>query len=192
MATAESPPRLMTAEELAELPPKQQFNRWLDEGRLRREPMTYRNPVHSSVEARVTLSLGNWNLARPRPRGRVVDGEAGFRLRRNPDTLFGIDVAYISPELVAATPPDSLFFDGLPVLAVEILSPSDTSRRVQRKIDHYRKAGVPIVWIIDPYLETVLVLRRGQQPVLFNRDQELTAEPELPGFRAAVASFFDD
>lgn len=192
MATAVTTPTLMTAKELLGLPLKEQFNRWLDDGRLRQEPMTYRNPDHSYVTINIGSELRTWNRGRPAPRGRVVGGEAGFLLRRSPDTLFGIDVAYASPELTAKTPPGSSFFEGLPVLAVEILSPSDSEKRVNRKLEHYRKAGVPLVWLVDPVLQTVLVLRLGQQPVLFNREQEVTAEPELPGFRVAVASFFDD
>ena len=37
------------------------------------------------------------------PRGEVLSGEAAFRLRRDPDSTFGIDLAYISAEMAAGS-----------------------------------------------------------------------------------------
>jgi Uma2 family endonuclease len=192
MATSLSPPELMTVERFVELPTKELINRWLDDGRVRRDRATYRNPEHSTAEIQFGFELESWNRTQPAPRGRVVSGEAGFLLRRNPDTLFGIDVAYISTELAAATPLGSNYFEGIPILAVEILSPSDTLRRINCKIEHYTKAMVPLIWVVDPYRRTVLVIRFGVEPVLFNQTQVLSGEPELPGFRVPVARFFED
>lgn len=154
--------------------------------------MTRRSPRHSRPEARLSRFLDEWLDKQARPRGLVVSGEAAFRVLRDPDTLVGIDVAYLSAELAAATTGDAAYFDGAPILAVEILSPSDTQRRIHQKIHAYRQAEVQLIWIVDPFLQTVMVLRLGQQPILFNRDQELTAEPELPGFRVPVARLFED
>jgi Uma2 family endonuclease len=50
---------------------------------------------------------------------------------------------------------------------------------------------VALVWIIDPVLRTVTVCRPDAEPALFNVNQELTAEPHLPGFRVAVAEIFE-
>ena len=48
-----------------------------------------------------------------------------------------------------------------------------------------------VVWIIDPDFETVAVHRPGQNPETLNVGQELDGEPYLPGFRVAVARFFE-
>src|SRR5206468_339717 len=141
---------------------------------LRERPMTMRNRKHSRIEVRVSQALANWLDTRPEPRGEVVAGEAGFRLRRDPDTSVGIDVAYASAELVAATPERAAFFEGPPVLAVEILSPSDTQEEVDEKIALYLEAGVLLVWVINPRFRTVVVYRPGAAPELFNETQELT------------------
>ena len=119
-----------------------------------------------------------------------VTGEAGFRLRRNPDTSVGIDLAYISPELAAATPENVWLIDGAPTLAVEILSPSNTHEEATEKVREYLDLGVALVWVLDPVFRTVQVFRPDAEPTLFNARQELTAEPHLPGFRVAVADLF--
>ena len=51
-------------------------------------------------------------------------------------------------------------------------------------------AGVEIVWIVDPYDQTVRVRRKDVPPQTLEVTQELTAEPELPGFRVPVAALF--
>src|SRR5262249_21301331 len=128
--------------------------------------------------------------SRPAPGGEVVGGEAGFRLRRDPDTSVGIDLAYVSAEVVAGTPETSAFFEGPPVLAVEILSPSDRQEEVADKVRLYLETGVALVWLVDPEFSTVLVHRPGAGPELFNVYQEISADPHLPGFRIPVAKIF--
>jgi Uma2 family endonuclease len=172
--------------------PEDGVERDLIRGELREEPLTKRNPSHSTVMIKVGHLLQAWLDQRPKPRGRVLGGEAGFRIRWNPDTTVGIDVAYISAELAASTPRKAKLVNGPPVLAVEILSPSDKQENITDKVEEYLAAGVRLVWVIDPVLCTVDVYRPDALPQSFNIEQELTAEPHLPGFRAAVAELFDD
>lgn len=124
------------------------------------------------------------------PRGEVLGGDAGFRLRRNPDTTAGIDVAYISAELATRSPADTWLIDGAPILAVEILSRSDTHEAVVEKVELYLDTGVRVVWIIDPDLRTLVAYRPDAKPALFNSDQELSGDPDLPGFRMKIADIF--
>jgi Uma2 family endonuclease len=58
------------------------------------------------------------------------------------------------------------------------------------KVHAYLDAGVPLVWEVSPFHKTVTVFRPDGPPVLFNIQQELTAEPHLPGFRVPVAEVF--
>jgi Uma2 family endonuclease len=184
---AESP--VMTTEELFALP-EDGIERDLIRGQLRERPMTKRNRRHSRIMIRVGKLLEDWLEQQPEPRGQIVGGEAGFRIRRDPDTTVGIDVAYASPEVAAETPESPHWFDGPPVLAVEILSPSDEHGEVVEKIREYLDASVPLVWIVDPDFRTVVVYRPDAEPELFNVRQELAAEPHLPGFRVPVARIF--
>jgi Uma2 family endonuclease len=121
--SAIAPARLMTTEEMLILP-KNGMDLELIRGELREKPETRRNRHHSRVDARIAGALWNWLETEPMKRGEVVSGEAGFRLHRNPDSTVGIDVAYVSAE-IAKQQPDAMYFEGPPVLAVEILSPSD-------------------------------------------------------------------
>ncbi len=189
MSAVASPATPITTEQMLALP-DEGTDRELIHGELREQPMTMRNRHHSRVGNRVGHHLTLWLDSLPEPLGEVVSGEAGFRLRRNPDTSVGIDVAYVSAEVVGATPATSAFYEGPPVLAVEILSPSDTQEGIDEKVSLYLKLGVAIVWVVSPRFRTVVVHRPDAEPELFNALQELTAEPHLPGLRIPVAKLF--
>ncbi|MBY0522950.1 MAG: Uma2 family endonuclease [Gemmataceae bacterium] len=170
--------------------PDDGMERDLIRGQLREKPMTRRNPRHSHSEAKIAYFLWSWLLQQPEPRGEVLDGDAGFRLRRDPDSTVGIDVAYISAELASATPGDAGLIDGIPVLAVEILSPSNTQEEVMEKVQEYLTVGVPLTWVVEPVFRTVTIYRPGHEPELLNSRQELVGDPHLSGFRAPVAALF--
>jgi Uma2 family endonuclease len=182
-------PLITTVEELLALP-DDGVDRYLIEGKLREKPMTKGNRWHSHVESRVAQLLWNWLDQQPLPRGCVYSGEAGCILRRDPDTAVGIDIVYVGPQLAALDPSTTTLLDGVPVLAVEILSPSDTEEDLNEKVDTYLKVGVAQVWLVDTHFKTVQVFRPGNAPYLLNEQEELSGEPDLPGFRVAVAKLF--
>src|SRR4051812_13907841 len=184
-----APARLLTTADLLALP-DDGVERYLINGRLREKPLTKRNRFHSRIEARIAQLLGNWLDHQPGPRGEVFSGEAGCILRHDPDTTVGIDVAFFSGEAVRRQSEDTTLIDGVPVLAVEILSPNDTVEEIHEKTDQYRAAGVALVWLVDPHHQTVQILRPGAEPEMFNVTQELSGEPHLPGFRVRVAQLF--
>jgi Uma2 family endonuclease len=151
--------------------------------------MSVHNRYHAKVTTKLARFLDTWLDDQPEPRGEILTGEAGFRLRGTKDSLVGIDLAFVSARLMAETADGKLIYDGPPILAVEILSPSDTQRDVLEKVAIYREAGV-IVWEVAPGFRRVSVHRPGQASRTFDLDDELTTEPELPGFRVAVADLF--
>ena len=192
MATVVTP---MTTETLLALP-YDGVRRWLVDGELREEsvsesPMTLRNRFHSRLTTVVSTELEVWLRQQPKPRGQVLSGEAGVRLRRDPDTTAGIDVVYVSPEVMAAQTEETTLIEGVPTLVVEILAPGNPEEDVREKFGLYRKVGVPLVWVIDPHAASVRVYRAGGESVLFDAGQELTAEPHLPGLRVPVARLFE-
>src|SRR5207237_6340120 len=113
----------MTTEQLLALPDDGK-ERWLIRGQLREKEMTRGNRGHSRVEGKIAHLLHKWMETRPEPRGEVLVGEAGVRLRHNPDTTVGVDVAYISAQLADADPADDGFIGAVPVIVVEMISPS--------------------------------------------------------------------
>jgi Uma2 family endonuclease len=153
--------------------------------------MTVRNRFHSRVLIRIGQLLLEWLDQQPEPRGQIVGGEAGVYLRRNPDTVVGIDVAYVSSEVAGRLTDETTLIDGVPILAVEILSPSDTQENVHEKVSAYLQAGVALIWVVDPDDRTVRIYRPGGRPHLVNEDQELSGDPHLPGFRVPVRRLFE-
>jgi Uma2 family endonuclease len=189
MMPADMEPSWISTEDLLALP-EDGVERWLMGGALREKPTAVRDRAHSRVMARVARFLDVWLDDQPEPRGSVLCGEAGVRLRRDPDTTVGADVVYISAEVAARLSEETTLIDGVPVLVVEILSPNDTQAQIDEKVDGYLNAGVALVWVIDPHDRTVLIYRPGTEPELINVRQELSAEPHLPGFRVPVAQLF--
>jgi Uma2 family endonuclease len=187
MSTVDAP--RMTVEEFLALP-DDGVERMLIDGVVREIGMTIRRWEHGSVQANITALLKAWLWTQPRPRGRVMDGDVGFRLATG--TLVGVDVAYASAELAAATPRSQDIFDGGPTLAVEIISPSDRQEDILDKVASYRASDVPLVWVVQPGFQTVTVHRPDAAPKLYNIEEEIDAEPHLPGFRASVAQIFED
>jgi Uma2 family endonuclease len=188
MSTIAPAPLLTTADLLAL--PDDGKDRWLIRGRLREKPMTKRNRFHAWIESRIDYFLWSWIESQPEPRGDVYSGEVGCILRHDPSTTVGIDVAYFSTDVSSRQTDDTTLVDGVPILAVEILSPNDTVEEIDEKVHAYLTAGVALLWIVNPRLRTVQVLRPDTEPVLFNVTQELSAEPHLPGFRVPVARLF--
>lgn len=107
-------------------------------------------------------------------------------------TLFGLDVAYFSAAGMSAMSSSNVYLQGPPVLAVEILSPSDVHENVVEKIREYLACGVAVVWIVDPDLQHITAYRSQRTPQQFTTDDELVGDPELPGLRFSVQDVFRD
>jgi len=180
---------LMTTEQLEALP-DDGIDRELINGRLRERRRIPRNYRHSRSQTRFVRHLENWRTAQPKSNGEVLSGGTGFVLRRDPDTTVGIDVAYISPETAAANDDSVGLINGVPILVIEILSPSDSQEDVLEKVQVYLDCGVALVWVAEPIFRAVTVYRPGAEPELFNAQQSLDGGSHLPGFRVKVADCF--
>lgn len=152
--------------------------------------MIRRGYRHGRAASRIAHLLEEWLDSQPEPPGEVLSGDAAFRLRSDSPTMVGLDVAYISAELRQRTDPGAFEIDGAPLLAVEILSPSDKSEDVHDKVEEYLACGVAVVWVVDPRIRTVTVYRPNDEPVLYNRKQMIANEPALPGLTIQVDSMF--
>ncbi|MEZ6153923.1 MAG: Uma2 family endonuclease [Pirellulaceae bacterium] len=180
---------LLTTEQFLALP-DDGLERNLICGQVREKPMTRRNRFHTFVVTRIAYLLEGWLMTQPTPCGEVHTGEAGAILRREPDSIVGIDVAYFSAETMARQNSKTTMIDGVPKLAVEVLSPSDKVEETTEKVNEYLSVGVDLVWIIDPYFQTIQLHRRGYAPVTFNNEQRMTGGDILPGLDFAVIDVF--
>lgn len=189
--SAATPIKPMTSDELFALPHSKKIDRWLFRGELRESKVTKRNPNHAGAVMTIGRLLGNWLAEQPEPRGKIYGGEAYFRIRKDPETNVGIDVALASPQQKASVEKKSSFVEGPPIVAIEVLSPYDKQKAIDEMIEEYVDCRVPLVWIVDPMDETVTVYRPDHKPVLFNRTQQIEGFPELPGFSCKVSSIFE-
>lgn len=189
MESSMSTATLMTTEQFLALP-DDGMERNLIRGVVREKPMTRRNRFHTFVVTRVARILDQWLDSQPVPCGEVHTGEAGASLRHEPDSTVGIDIAYFSAETMARQNAQTTMIDGVPRLAVEVLSPSDKVEETTEKVNEYHSVGVDLVWIIDPYFQTIQVHRRGHAPLMFNNEQRMTGAEILPGLDFAVLDVF--
>jgi Uma2 family endonuclease len=179
----------LTWDEFLALPDDDDVERLLINGELLEKPMTKRNPVHCKTMSKLTYFLEDWLQRQPEPRGELFVGEVGCLLSQDPDTGFGIDLAYRAPDGTAQVSADGKTLVGPPALAVEILSPSNDIEEIEEKKRSYLDHGVKLVWVVNPYSKIVIAYRPDAHPELFNVDENLGADV-LPGFSAPVAKLF--
>ncbi len=180
----------ISAEEFLEVtaqPKYRERNVELVEGAIVEMPTS--NLQHAEILSRLTVTLGNFVYANTL--GRIVSGDAGFILERNldgRDSLRGVDLAFIR-QAKAPEPLPVHISDLVPDLAVEILSPSNTALDINLKVKQLLKAGVQLVWVVDPQIRVVLVHGSGGVMELGTADT-LTGGDVLPGFELPVADIF--
>ena len=78
----------------------------------------------------------------------------------------------------------------VPDLVAEVVSPNDLSHEVDEKRDEWLAAGVKIVWVVTPGVDTVEVYRQDGGHDFLRINDTLTAEGVLPGFSCPVADLF--
>jgi Uma2 family endonuclease len=180
------PERLLTADELADMP-DEPWRIELVKGRVAREPPTgYR---HGDIGVRLIIRLGGFVEAHRL--GRVVNADTGFLLFRNPDTVRAPDVAFVARDRPDVTNPEK-FYPAHPDLAVEIASPGNTVRDMVAKMLDYLEAGTRMAWMIDPNSRTVTVYRSCDEIRIVREDGVLDGADVVPGFTLKVAELFED
>jgi Uma2 family endonuclease len=122
--------------------------------------------------------------------GQVFGAETGFLLRRDPDTVRAPDFAFIAKEHLPATAPADAYWPGAPDLAIEVLSPSDTTGEVGEKVQEWLSCGCAAVWVVDPKLQTVTVYQSMTDVRIFSAEETLVGEPVVGGFTCRVAELF--
>ena len=142
---------------------------------------------HGVIAAILSTLLHLW--ARSGPRG-VVGVESGFVLGRNPDTVRGPDVFYVRPARIPAGGIPEAFWEIAPDLAVEVVSPTETAEEIREKIRDYLQAGTPLVWVIYPRTQEVVVHTPDGLARTLSIGDTLGAPDVLPGFNCTVAELF--
>lgn len=172
---------LMTAEQLFELSPRL-ARAELIEGELRE--MSPSSLDHIIIAGRLITRLGAFVYEQQL--GEVGSSEGGFIIQRDPDTVLAPDVVFISQRRLAQIRGPKGFAVGAPDLAVEVLSPDDRPKNLDRKAERWVNAGVKLVWVINPRSRTATIYRPGVDPVTISADDDLNGEDVVPGFRCRL------
>jgi Uma2 family endonuclease len=138
--------------------------------------------------ARITQKLFNW--ADSDGTGIVFDSSTCFKLpngaNRSPDAAW-IKLSRwntLSAEQKEKFPPIC------PDFVIELLSPSDSLKVAQEKMQEYRENGVRLGWLINRKSREVEIYRIGQEVEVLEFPGSLSGEDVLPGFVLDLAAIW--
>lgn len=151
----------------------------------------------------VTMSPTNWkhgdlvseldwhlrSFVKKHGSGKVLTGEVGIYVRRDPDYVRGADVVFISSERIAQITSES-YLDVAPELVVEVISPGNTWQEMRDKIEEYFAIGVKGVWLVEPERKQVLVYRSPTERTALDENDTLEGEGLLEGFSLPLDELF--
>ena len=120
--------------------------------------------------------------------GEITAAETGFKLI-NQSTV-GADIGFIGKENLARFGISDSFFPTAPDLAVEVVSPSNSSDEISTKVEDYLKSGSRLVWIVYPKRKIVVVYRTNNTVSFLSETDELEGEDLLPNFRLPLKKIF--
>ncbi len=120
--------------------------------------------------------------------GEVTAAETGFKLI-NQSTV-GADIGFIGKENLAKFGVPDSFFPTAPDLAVEVVSPSNSSDEISTKVEDYLKSGSRLVWIVYPKRKIIVVYRTNNTVSFLSETDELEGEDLLPNFRLPLKKIF--
>jgi len=125
------------------------------------------------------------------PYGWILGADCGYQcFADDPDRVRRPDVSVIRLGRLPNEAPPVGYVRIAPDLAVEVLSPNDLAYETDRKVEEYLRAGVRLVWVVNPDTRTVLIYRGDGTIAGLREHDELSGEDTLPGFRCRVGELF--
>jgi Uma2 family endonuclease len=157
----------------------------LEDGRV--VEMSSPGEAHALVCWFVTKVLTEYVVRRGS--GHLLTNDCGLVVRRSPDTVRGPDVMLSTENLTLdrASPGHS---QRIPSLVVEVISPTDRPKAVNRRVNQYLSRGVPLVWEVHPGERLVWVHRPGEFSKVLDETDELIGNGVLPDFSCPVWALF--
>ena len=149
-------------------------------------PIMPAGALHGVVANRLSAYLSMYVIENDL--GEVMAAETGFKLE-NQSTV-GADIAFVSKENLAKFGLPDSFFPTAPDLAVEVISPSNTSEEISTKIEDYLASGSQLVWVVYPKRKVVVVYRANDTVSFLHETDELDGEDVIPGFRCPLGKIF--
>ncbi len=174
----------MTADQLFEAP-------GLGRCELIRGELIHMSPAggeHGWTIAKLTVRLGIF--VEQHRLGYVFGAETGFVIELDPDTVRAPDVSFVRSGKITARPTRK-FLPFAPDLAVEVISPPDSSTEVSAKAEQWLRCGTTTVWLIDPVRDSAAVCVLEEDVFVLRAVTELADAELLPGFVLPVKSLFE-
>ena len=137
----------------------------------------------------VYAQLDRW--AKTDGRGKAFESSAMFLLPRGAG--LSPDAAWVSKQQLALLTKAQLkkFLPLSPEFVVEVRSPSDSLRRLKRKMEEWISNGVQLAWLIDGDTKSVFIYRPGTAVEERRGVSELDGEGPVKGFRLELAEIWE-
>lgn len=178
--------QLMTADELYQMGSNAPYELW--EGVLKEVSPSSSKP--SVIGVRISSAI--FNFVDAQQLGFVTNSDGGYILNADPATVVAPDIGFFREDRYPGGMPARGFYPLPPDLAVEVISPTDRKSDIAEKQTLYAKAGVPLVWWVDPERKTVTVYRLGRAPEVVGATGMLDGGDVLPGFTLDLQTIFRD
>lgn len=185
MASAPTATKRHSVEDLDQLPDDGKLRELVD-GRIEEWGVTtYR---HGFVLALLTTLL--MSHVRSRRLGQVTSADNLVRIQGSAHDARGGDISFFSRARVPRDV-DAVATTTAPDFVIEVLSPSDRASAVESKIADWLKAGVRLLWYVNPETGTTMVYQ-GDRVLRLGPDQVLDAGDVAPGFQVKMRELLDE
>ncbi|CBN55071.1 MULTISPECIES: Uma2 family endonuclease [Kamptonema] len=137
----------------------------------------------------ISVDFGIWN--RQTKLGVCFDSSTCFKLPNGADR--SPDVSWIKQERWDTLTPEQKekFPPIAPDFVLELMSPTDTLKETQSKLQEYIDNGVRLSWLINRKTRRVEIYRQGQEVEVLQSPIELSGEDVLPGFVLNLQTIWD-
>lgn len=134
--------------------------------------------------SRLTALFDQW--AERDGTGQVFGSSTGFSLPNG--AIRAPDVSWVRNDRLHLLTEEQWqrFLPLCPDFVLELLSPSDSLRVLQQKMEEYRDNGAVLGWLLDPLTKRVHVYRPGAMAEVLDNPSMVSGEPLLRGFRLDV------
>ncbi|MEG4343989.1 Uma2 family endonuclease [Microcoleus sp. A003_D6] len=129
---------------------------------------------------KLTTQLDVWN--EQTELGEVFDSSTGFTLPNKADR--SPDASWVEKSRWSALTPEQRekFIPLCPDFVIELVSPSDSLKKTQDKMQEYMQNGCRLGWLINRKKREVEIYRLGQEVEVLQSPLTLSGENVLPGF----------
>ncbi len=131
--------------------------------------------------ADITYQLQKWNRANKL--GIAFDSSTGFKLpsgaNRSPDASW----IPIEKWQSLSTSQQQKFLPLAPDFVIELLSPTDTLKDTQEKMQEYIENGTKLGWLINPKKRQIEVYRQEKETEILDNPKTISGEDILPNFQ---------